>query len=70
MCLAIPMKVEEINNDTGVVSINGVKRSIGLHLIENLDIGDYVLVHAGFAIRKIDEAEANETIRAIEELLE
>jgi len=68
MCLAVPMKLESIDGDLGIVDINGVKRQIGLTLIESPAVGDYVLVHAGFAIQRINEAEAAETIRLLHEL--
>ena len=70
MCLAIPMRLESISGDIGIVDISGVKRNIGLTLIENPRVGDYLLVHAGFAIQKIDEKEAQETIRLLKELVE
>ncbi len=67
MCLAVPMKIESIDGDLGTVDINGIKRQIGLTLIEEPTIGDYVLVHAGFAIQKINEEEAAETIKLLNE---
>ncbi len=70
MCLAIPMKLEEIDGDLGTVTISGVKRQIGLTLIDKPKIGDYVLVHAGFAIQKINEEEAAETIELIKQIEE
>jgi len=70
MCLAVPMKIETIDGDLGTVTINSVKRNIGLTLIDTPQIGDYVLVHAGFAIQKINEEEANETIKLLNEFVE
>lgn len=56
MCLAVPSKIVEVRDDnTAVVDIRGVKREISLELLEEeVREGDYVLVHVGFAIRKID----------------
>ena len=68
MCLAVPMKVVEINGDTGVVEIGGVRQDAGFQLLENVKTGDYVIVHAGFAIQKLDEAEALETLALFKEL--
>ena len=55
MCIAIPAKVEEISEETATVNYNGVKLNVNISFIENPEIGDYVLVHAGCAIQKIDE---------------
>ena len=68
MCLAVPMQVEEIKEDKGLVTIGGAKREIGLHLLPGFKVGDYVLVHAGFAIQKIDEKEALETLELLREM--
>ena len=70
MCLAVPSKIIAINDEMGVVDVDGVKREVGLHLIENPMIGDYVIVHAGFAINKIDESEALETLKIFREMAE
>lgn len=69
MCLAVPMKIEKIEGDLGTVDIGGVKRQIGLTLIDSPTVGDYVLVHAGFAIQKINEEEAAETVNLLNEFL-
>ena len=70
MCLAVPSKIIEINDDMGIVDVDGVKREVGLHLIESPRVGDYVIVHAGFAINKIDEDEALETLKVFREIAE
>ena len=70
MCLAVPSKIIEINDDMGIVDVDGVKREVGLHLIEDPRVGDYVIVHAGFAINKIDEDEALETLKVFREIAE
>lgn len=70
MCLAIPTKVIEIKGNLGVVEFGGVRKDVGLSLLPNLKIGDWVLLHAGFAIQKLDEEEAKETLRLLEEISE
>ncbi|MGD9157079.1 MAG: HypC/HybG/HupF family hydrogenase formation chaperone [Desulfobacteraceae bacterium] len=70
MCLAVPSKIVEINSDMGIVDVDGVKKEVGLHLVEDPKVGDYVIVHAGFAINKIDEDEALETLKVFREIAE
>ncbi len=67
MCLAIPSKIIKIENNMGTVDVDGVKREVSLLLLEDLKIGDYVIVHAGFAISKLDESAAMESLEAIRE---
>jgi len=63
MCVAVPTKVVSVLDDTAVVDLSGARRSVSLLLMDDkVNSGDYVLVHAGFAIRKIDEAYAKETL--------
>lgn len=54
MCLAIPGEIIELNKDTAMVSIMGVESEINIQIIEEPKVGDYVLIHAGCAIKKID----------------
>jgi hydrogenase expression/formation protein HypC len=73
MCLAIPGKIIEIvdaENDIAKVEVGGVRRNINIGMLDKDDarIGDYVLIHVGFAMSKIDEKEAEETLRLLEEL--
>lgn len=68
MCLGIPMKLIEINGEVGVAEITGVRRNIHLQMVEQPQVGDYVMVHAGFAIQIMAEEEAQETIRLLQEL--
>jgi len=68
MCLAIPSKIVKIEDNMGVIDIEGVQKEVSLLLIEDPRIGDYVIVHAGFAIQKIDEAEANESLKILREM--
>ena len=67
MCLAIPSKVVAIADNMATIDVDGVRRSVSLLLLEDVRIGDYVIVHAGFAINKIDEAAALETLRLLRE---
>ena len=69
MCLGIPVQLIEVeNSDVGKVEIGGVRRRINLALLDNAKAGDYVLLHAGFAITKVDKSEAEETISLLNEL--
>jgi len=69
MCLAVPMKAIKIENNTATVEVSGTQRTVGLDIIDPLPkVGDYVIVHAGFAINSIDEQEAQITLNYFEEL--
>lgn len=68
MCLGIPGKLENLLGTKGIVSYGGAKREVDLSLIEDPRIGEYVIVHAGFAIAKLDESEAKETLRLFDEI--
>jgi len=69
MCLAVPMKLIEVHDDgTGIADIDGARRDVNLTLIEKPELGHYVIIHAGFAIEKLDENEANERIKLFEEI--
>ncbi len=65
MCLAIPMKIERIEDDRALVSAGSVKRMAGINFLSNPKIGEYVIVHAGFAIEKIDPRKAEETLEIL-----
>lgn len=67
MCLAIPSKITRIENNMAVIDVDGVRRECSLLLVEDAQVGDYVIVHAGFAISKIDEAAALETLALLKE---
>jgi hydrogenase expression/formation protein HypC len=67
MCLAIPSKITHIDNEMATIDVDGVKRSASLMLLEDAAVGEYVIVHAGFAIQKLDEESAMETIRLLKE---
>ncbi|WP_456325220.1 HypC/HybG/HupF family hydrogenase formation chaperone [Desulfonauticus submarinus] len=67
MCLAVPMEVKSIDGQVAEVEVGGVKNQVRLDIIdEQPKIGDYVIVHAGFAIRKLDKDEALETLKLFE----
>jgi len=70
MCLAVPARVIEINEGAGRVELAGVVREVSFMLLPNARVGDYVLLHAGYALQKVDEAEAEETIRLLAEIAE
>lgn len=68
MCLSIPAKIVSIEGTMAEVSAGGALFKAGLHMIENAEVGDYILLHAGFAIQKISEKEAAETLKLFEEM--
>jgi len=73
MCLAIPGRIIEIvdeENSIAKVEVGGVRRNVNIGMLDRVDthIGDYVLIHVGFAMSKIDEQEAEETLRLLQEL--
>ena len=73
MCLAIPGKIVEIldvENSIAKVEVGGVKRSVNIGMLdkEEARVGDYVLIHVGFAMSKVDEKEAEETLRLLKEI--
>ncbi|MBC8450992.1 HypC/HybG/HupF family hydrogenase formation chaperone [bacterium] len=70
MCLAVPGRIMSIEIDIAKVDFGGVSQEANLTLVPEAKVGDYVLVHAGFAIQRLDEAEAEETLRLFQELAE
>ncbi len=68
MCLAIPSKIVKVESHMGIIDVGGITRETNLVLIEDAKVGDYVIVHAGFAIRKIDESEAQEALKILREV--
>ncbi|MFH1981222.1 MAG: HypC/HybG/HupF family hydrogenase formation chaperone [Pseudomonadota bacterium] len=68
MCLAIPSKIVDINeHNIATIDVDGVRRTTSLLLLEDAAVGDYVIVHAGFAISRVDEAAAMESLRYLKE---
>lgn len=70
MCLGVPMQVKTIENEMATCEIDGVQREACLMMIDGVKVGDYVLIHAGFAIEKIDDDEAQLTLKALREALD
>ncbi len=68
MCLSVPARIEEIEGDTALVQMGGVKYRANVSLIEAPKVGNFVLIHAGFAIQKIDVEEAEKTLSLFEEM--
>ncbi len=68
MCLGIPMKIIKIDDNKGIVEQAGIKHEVSFDLIDDPKMGEYVLIHAGFAIEKLDENEAKETLDMIREM--
>jgi hydrogenase expression/formation protein HypC len=69
MCLAIPSRVVEINQNSGVTDTDGVRRVVSLVLVDDVKVGDYVILHAGYAIQKIDEASAAEALQVLRQAM-
>ena len=69
MCLAVPSKIIEINDCMAKVDVDGVVRETSLMLLDDVKIGDYVIVHAGFAINRLDEKAALQTIEDMRNIL-
>ena len=67
MCLSIPAKIVSIEGDMAKASVGGTLINAGLHLVDDVQIGDYVLVHTGYALQKISEEEAKETLKLFKE---
>ncbi len=70
MCLSIPAKVEVIEGEMAVVSVGGTKYNASLQMLDDVKIGDYILLHTGFAIQKLSPEEAEESLKVFEEFEE
>ncbi len=70
MCLAIPMEIKTISGDKGVVEAGGVTYEVSFRLLPGVRPGDFVIVHAGFAIQKLDAGDAAESIKLCQEIEE
>ncbi|CCJ33331.1 MULTISPECIES: HypC/HybG/HupF family hydrogenase formation chaperone [Caloramator] len=68
MCLAVPLKVIEIDGNDAVAELDGIKMKIRVDFVKDIKIGDYVYVHAGFAINKLDEKLAKENLELFREV--
>jgi hydrogenase expression/formation protein HypC len=68
MCLGIPMKVIEKNGNEAVAEAGGIRKNIRLDLLEDVRVGDFVLIHTGYAIEKLDPEAARETLELIKQV--
>jgi hydrogenase expression/formation protein HypC len=69
MCLAIPARVAELlDNDGAVVELGGVRKEISLALVDGVEVGDYVIVHVGYALNRLDPEEAEKTLQLFAEI--
>ncbi len=70
MCLAIPAKITELNGNFATVDMAGNTMKISTILMPDLNVDDYVIIHAGFAINKLDEYEAQESLKVLRQIAE
>lgn len=68
MCLGIPGRIEEVKGVEATVSFSGTRRSVRLDLLDNVSVGDYVIVHAGFAIEVLDQETALQMLNTLREV--
>jgi len=69
MCLAIPARIEELTTPgNAIVNLGGVRKEISLALVDDAQIGDYVIVHVGYALQKLDQDEAERTLEMFAEM--
>ena len=69
MCLALPARIVELRkNELGIVDLGGVRKEISLAMVDDVQVGDYVIVHVGYALSKLDTEEAEATLRLFAEL--
>jgi hydrogenase expression/formation protein HypC len=70
MCLGIPARILKIEGSFADVEVGGIKKRISLDLVDDVKVGDYVILHAGFAIQRLDEDDAKETLSLLKEIYE
>lgn len=71
MCLAVPVRIEELQaDDMAMVDIGGIKKSISIALVDDVAVGDYVILHVGYALNKVDAEEAEKTLALFNEIEE
>ena len=68
MCLGIPAKIMQLEGEFAEANINGATIKVGIQLLDEVKIGDYVLVHTGYALEKLSKEEALETLKTLDEL--
>ena len=69
MCLAIPMKLVEVNDNKGIVETGGIHKEVDVSLVAPIHVGDYVIVHAGFAIERMNDLEAQKTLEFFDDMI-
>ncbi len=70
MCLAIPAKILSVDGDTAVIELGGMRREVSVILLDNVSVGDWVIVHAGFAIERLSEEDAEQTLALFREIMD
>jgi len=70
MCLAIPTKILSIQGDNATIELGGMQREVSLMLLEDASVGDWVIIHAGFAIEKLSEEDAQQTLALLRDIME
>lgn len=68
MCLAVPLKLTQIDGNDAIGELEGIKRKIRVDFLHNPQLGDYVIAHAGFAIERLNEQQALENLKALQEV--
>jgi hydrogenase expression/formation protein HypC len=68
MCLAVPARVVELNGNTAIVDLDGIRKETSTLLLDEVAVGDYVLIHVGYALERIDPVEAAKTLKLFDEL--
>jgi hydrogenase expression/formation protein HypC len=68
MCLAVPVRIVQLEGDTAVGEVGGVQREVSVMMTPGVKVGDYVIVHAGFAIQRLDPQEAEENLAIFREM--
>ncbi|TYB88847.1 MAG: HypC/HybG/HupF family hydrogenase formation chaperone [Kosmotoga sp.] len=70
MCLAVPLEIVELKDNKAVVERSGVRFEADIRLLKNVKVGDFVLVHAGFAIQKVNREEAQKTLELYDQMVD
>jgi hydrogenase expression/formation protein HypC len=70
MCLGVPMQVKSIDGEVAVCEIDGVRREASLMMVDGVMVGDFILIHAGFAIERLDAEDAQATLLIFREMLD
>ena len=68
MCLAVPARVVALDRELATVELDGVRQQVSLALVDDVDIGDYLLIHVGYALQRLSEAEAKQTLAMFDAL--